>query len=170
MEYLNAGPYRNPNFKLAMLVIICMLLLLSIWIVAYRNTIDKTLLASSISLTTEKEVAVKPIAARVQASSLELALETVLKGPTTAQEQAGVFSEIPKGTHLLGYSVKNNVVAINLSKEFRQGAGATSAIERVEELKKTVRQVNPNYRLKIAVEGKPLRILTSDGLELDQEI
>jgi spore germination protein GerM len=112
----------------------------------------------------------QPLAARVQYSSLEVALEELLAGPTLEQGKAGLYSEIPKGTHLLGYSIQQNVVTVNLSKEFNQGAGATSAIERVEELKKTVRSVNPNYRLKIAVEGKPLTIVTSDGLEVGRQI
>lgn len=170
MENLNAPHYMHPNFRLLLLALVSALLMLSIWLVSYTATVDKTLLASTVALSEPRNHQPLPLAAKVQISSLEAVLEELLKRSTAEHKQTGVYSEIPSGTQLLGYSVQNNVVTVNLSKEFKQGAGATSAIERVEELKKAVRRVNPNYKLTIAVEGKPLTILTSDGLELDKEM
>jgi hypothetical protein len=132
--------------------------------VAPDSTIAKTvsLVPGANPLTTQT------LTAQVHATSLESAVMAALKGPDAEARKAGIFSEIPKGTQLLGVSVSGNIVTLDLSREFESGGGATSVIGRVEALKKTVRGVNPHYRMKLAIEGKPLRILTGEGLELDE--
>jgi len=98
---------------------------------------------------------------------LESALKQLLNGPTQAEKEEGFYSEIPQGTKLLGVQVSHQVVHVNLSKEFTQGGGSTSMIQRVKELKDTIASVEGNYPVKIEIEGKPLNVLGGEGLELN---
>ena len=61
---------------------------------------------------------------------LKAALKQLLAGPSRSEQAAGLYSEIPKGTELLGLSNRNGVVTVNLSQTFTTGGGATSMIQR----------------------------------------
>lgn len=169
-------PQNSMLMKILMILALLLLILFLLLMAERTPKVDRTLLASpvqahaTISQNNTTLPITPPLMATIHTSSLEHALQALLTGPTPAQQKAGVYSEIPKGTTLLGVQVNKNIVTVNLSKEFNSGGGATSAIQRVEELKKTVRSINPNYRLKIAIEGKIVHILTAEGLELDEAI
>lgn len=105
------------------------------------------------------------LTATATTSSLEAAINRLLQGKQGVKVTTG--SEIPKGTQLLGLSTEGNTVTVNLSKNFNTGGGSTSMIGRVAELQKVVHTINPNYRLKIAIEGKPIPYVGGEGLELE---
>jgi spore germination protein GerM len=63
--------------------------------------------------------------------------------------------------------VHGNTVIVDLSSEFATGGGSTSMIQRVEELKRAIHKFNTNYELKIAVNGRVLKYLGGEGLELE---
>ncbi len=107
------------------------------------------------------------LTATATTSSLEAAIARLLQGHSAQMQKAGQGSEIPKGTQLLGLWTEGNTVTVNLSKNFNTGGGATSMIGRVEELQKVVQGINPSYRLKIAIEGKPIPYVGGEGLELE---
>jgi hypothetical protein len=170
-------PMHHPILKILAILMLLFLCLLVASMLQRPRQLDRTLLATPALSTMQAHAqviphapgaAVQPLKGTIRLTSLETVLQALLKGPTPAQKRAGLYSEIPAGTRLLGVTVDGNRVTVNLTREFDSGAGATSAIQRVEELKNAVRSVNPNYRVKIAIEGKPVRILTSDGLELEE--
>ncbi len=107
------------------------------------------------------------LTATATASSLEAAITHLLQGQSGQGLKTTAGSEIPKGTRLLGLWTEGNTVTVNLSKNFNTGGGATSMIGRVAELQKVVQGVNPGYRLKIAIEGKPIPYVGGEGLELE---
>lgn len=98
---------------------------------------------------------------------LKAALAQLLAGPSRSEQAAGFYSEIPKGTELLGVSNRNGIVTVNLSHEFTIGGGATSMIQRVNELKDTIYAVEGKTRVQIAIEGKPIETLGGEGLEIN---
>lgn len=100
-------------------------------------------------------------------SGLESAIEQVLRNQDNQGHILNRASEIPNGTHLLGLWQTGNTITVNLSQAFNTGGGATSMLGRVAELRQTVKRINPNYRLKIAIEGKPVPYLGGEGLELE---
>lgn len=108
------------------------------------------------------------LTASVKATSLETTLSELLRNANASVGQAGQMSEIPQGTHLLGVTVQNNVVTVNLSDGFVSGGGSTSMIGRVEELKKAVTHIDKNYQVKIAINGKLVDYLGGEGLEVNQ--
>jgi hypothetical protein len=120
---------------------------------------------AGIRLALTTTVQAPKLTATATTSSLEAALTRMLQGNHGINATTG--SEIPKGTQLLGLSTEGNTVTVNLSKNFNTGGGSTSMIGRVAELQKVIHTINPNYRLKIAIEGKPIPYVGGEGLELE---
>lgn len=107
------------------------------------------------------------LAASVKTTPLETSLLDLLKGSRLQARQTGQYSEIPKGTRLLGVSIQGNIVFVDLSEEFTSGGGSTSMIQRVEELERKIHQFNEKYKLKILINGKRLPYLGGEGLEME---
>jgi spore germination protein GerM len=175
---------RNERLdpQLIILMTAFFLLLVSFFVVSAiqhirkeTTAIDSVIATSTVPLFFSKiqgsqsitEGAPRKLSQQASAIPLKSALEALLKGPNADEVQAGFYSEIPKGTSLLSLSANKHVLTINLSKEFTSGSGATSVIQRVEELKNTVSALDKQHRIQIAIEGKPLTVLSGEGLELE---
>jgi len=102
----------------------------------------------------------KPLLAKIQTSQLE-------KGLNELFTSTNGYSEIPSGTELLGVTVQDHTVIVNLSEEFTSGGGSTSMIGRLEELKKVIGKVDRHYKLKLEINGKSVEYLGGEGLELE---
>lgn len=102
-------------------------------------------------------------------NKLESALADLLRGPTGEEEAAGLGSEIPKGTVLLGVRELDNDYEIDLSQRFASGGGEASMQTRLEQLKRTVSSVVGDRKVFLNVEGKRL-VAAAEGLEVQQPI
>lgn len=105
-----------------------------------------------------------------QGNSLEFAVEELLKGPTPAESDTGLASEIPRGAILLGTTQQGDSVELNLSKRFASGGGSTSFTTRMEQLARTVKEVAGTSKVYLNVEGERLLEASGDGLEVKQPI
>lgn len=120
---------------------------------------------------TDKNVALVPQPVRVAAvrpnQILETAFENLLAGPTEGTNS----TTIPKGTKLLGLRVENNnEVHVNLSEDFTKGGGSTSMMGRVGQVVYTATSLNPNAKVYIDINGKPLDVLGGEGVVLEQPL
>ncbi|ABA21930.1 conserved hypothetical protein [Trichormus variabilis ATCC 29413] len=98
---------------------------------------------------------------------LEKAFQNLLAGPTEGTDS----TTIPKGTKLLGLKVENNdEVHVNLSEDFTSGGGSTSMMGRVGQVVYTATSLNPNAKVYIEVNSKPLEVLGGEGVVLDQPL
>jgi hypothetical protein len=95
----------------------------------------------------------------------EWTLEQQLKGPTPSETKQGLYSEIPKGTRLLGVTETPKAVIINLSKEFATSGGSTSQQQRWQEFAATLKGLGYKKPMAIHIEGKPMTALGGEGLE-----
>ena len=96
------------------------------------------------------------------------ATDQLLRGPTLGEQQAGIRSEIPEGTVVLGVEKKGPITELNLSQKF--SAGGTSSVEaRLSQLENTIKDVAGKSKVFLDVEGH--RLLTAgDGMEVKQPI
>jgi len=97
---------------------------------------------------------------------LEAAFKTLLTGPTEGTDS----TTIPQGTQLLGLKTENNDVHVNLSEQFTTGGGSTSMMGRVGQVVYTATSLNPQAKVYIEVNGKPLEVLGGEGVELLQPL
>jgi spore germination protein GerM len=97
---------------------------------------------------------------------LQFALTELLKGPNPEEKSQGFYSEIPKGTKLLGVKTTPSAITVDLSSQFKSGGGSNSIVQRFEELKRTVKSVDTQHEVSITVDGKPLETLGGEGLEV----
>ena len=106
------------------------------------------------------------IAATQPNQVLETAFKTLLAGPTQGTDS----TTIPQGTQLLGLKAENNDVHVNLSENFTTGGGSTSMIGRIGQVVYTATSLNPQAKVYIEVNGKPLEVLGGEGVELEQPL
>ncbi|MBH8562661.1 GerMN domain-containing protein [Nostoc sp. CENA67] len=119
---------------------------------------------------TEKSVDLVPHPVQIAATQpnqvLEKAFQSLLEGPSEGTDS----TTIPKGTKLLGLKVENKEVHVNLSDDFTKGGGSTSMIARVGQVVYTATTLDPNAKVYIDVNGKPLDVLGGEGVELEQPL
>ncbi|MEM0950825.1 MAG: GerMN domain-containing protein [Cyanobacteria bacterium P01_H01_bin.74] len=115
-------------------------------------------------------MAIRKLPEQVNGSLLAYVLTALLKGPNKAEQQQGFYTEIPPGTELLGITLNEENVTINLSKQFEQGGGANSLSKRFEEIKQTVFALETNKKIHLAIEGKVINVLGGEGLEVEDEL
>lgn len=99
------------------------------------------------------------------------AVEDLLKGPNAQESEAGLGSEIPKGTVLIGVkeSPDGNIV-VDLSQRFVTGGGISSFEARMEQLRQTASQAARGQKVYLDVEGQRLVQATGEGIEVKQPI
>lgn len=96
-------------------------------------------------------------------SFIEAGLNRLLESPPENQ-----YSEIPPGTKLLSVKSSPNEVYIDLSSEFTSGGGSLSMIGRLGQVIYTATSLNPEAKVWISVNNKPLEVLGGEGLEIPQ--
>ena len=106
------------------------------------------------------------IAATQPNQVLETAFKTLLAGPPQGTDS----TTIPQGTKLLGLKAENNDVHVNLSENFTTGGGSSSMIGRIGQVVYTATSLNPQAKVYIEVNGKPLEVLGGEGVELEQPL
>lgn len=104
------------------------------------------------------------------AQPLEEAVSELLRGPTDEEMAAGISSEIPRGTILLGIDGQDGELELNLSRRFASGGGTSSVTARLEQLSRTVAGVAGDKKVYLAVEGKRMLTTPGEGLEVKQPL
>ena len=118
---------------------------------------------------TKREIELVPSSVTIEQSSgdreiIESALNRLLTGP----KDGDYTTTIPQGTKLLGLNVEGSEIRLNLSQEFTTGGGSASMIARLGQILYTASSLDPQSKVWIEVEGKPLEALGGEGITITQ--
>ncbi len=92
------------------------------------------------------------------------ALESLLRGPTGAEREAGLTSAIPAGTTLRGLPIKDGLATVDLSGDFASGVGTSSMYTRLGQLVYTITELPTVDRVKLRIHGRDIQTLGGEGL------
>jgi spore germination protein GerM len=95
---------------------------------------------------------------------LTAALNQLLAGP----KDDNVASSVPQGTTLRNVTIEPDGIHVDLSPEFKSGGGSAAMTGRLGQIIYTATTLEPSAKVWISVNGKPLRLLGGEGLEIDQ--
>lgn len=82
--------------------------------------------------------------------------------------ESTLYSAIPVNTKVLKVTAKNKEIRIDLSKEFTKGGGSASMQGRIIQVLYTATSLELDAKVYLSVEGKPLKYIGGEGLEVPQ--
>lgn len=100
------------------------------------------------------------------ADPLRSSLEELLAGPKVA----GDYSEVPRGTRLLGVSITGNTANVNLSSQVQSLQGAPAIPLFLGQVVNTATQFQGVERVSLQVEGRPVRTLGGEGVAVPEPL
>lgn len=103
-------------------------------------------------------------------SKLLFALNQLVAGPTPAEKQLGVYSEIPKNVKILGLVESKDKIIIDVSANIQTGGGADSLYSRMKQLIRTVLANSPNKPVYLFINGKQAEVLGGEGIMISQPL
>lgn len=96
-------------------------------------------------------------------ATAQIALEALLAGPTVAEREAGLHTQIPEGTHLLGLTIKDGLAVADLSAAFGAGVDPREDKGRLAEVVYTLTQFPTVDGVRLKVEGDNLVFRSPEG-------
>ena len=97
------------------------------------------------------------------------ALEALLAGPTGFNAAAGMGTQIPPDTELLGLEVADGVATVDLSEAFTSGGGSLAMQLRVAQVVYTLMQFPTVDRVDFLIEGEEVDGIGGEGLPTSYE-
>ena len=91
------------------------------------------------------------------------ALRELLVGPTTEELAAGLHTQIPAGTQLLGLTIEDGVATVDLSGEFAAGVDPLEDRGRLGQIVYTLTQFPTVDGVRFRVDGDPLVFRSGEG-------
>lgn len=130
------------------------------------RAVDGQLAVYWIESSKNKLIAV-PIA--VKAKSNDDAISSAINMLITEKPpETELYSAIPESTKVLSSTSKNKEIRIDLSKDFTKGGGSASMQGRIIQVLYTATTLEPDAKVYLSVEGKPLKYIGGEGLEVPQ--
>ena len=95
------------------------------------------------------------------------AMEELLARPTEFEANAGVATNVPPGTRLLGLTIENGVATVDLSEEYGSpGGGTMGESMAVAQVVYTLTQFPTVKGVAFEIEGTPLEMTPGHGIDL----
>jgi len=130
------------------------------------RAVDGQLAVYWIESSKNKLIAV-PIA--IKAKSNDEAIGSVINTLITERPpESELYSAIPANTKVLSAVTKSKEVRINLSQDFTKGGGSASMQGRIIQVLYTATSLEPDAKVYLSVDGKPLKYIGGEGLEVPQ--
>jgi len=98
------------------------------------------------------------------------ALDALFAGPDALERAAGLVSDVPAGTRLLGLTITGGVATADVSDAFESGGGSLSMTARLAELVYTLTQFPSVQKVRLKVNGQVVTALGGEGILLEQPV
>jgi hypothetical protein len=98
------------------------------------------------------------------------AVEALLAGPDRSERTAGIRSEIPRDTRLLGIAISNGVARVDLSSDYEAGAASRSLQLRLAQVVYTLTQFPTVSAVRFSVDGAAVNVFSGGGIVLDHPV
>jgi len=98
------------------------------------------------------------------------ALEALLDAPTPAEQAAGISSEVPAGTQLLGLTVNDGIATVDLTSELESGGGSASMRARIAQIVYTITQFPTVKGVRLELDGRSVDVLGGEGVVVDHPV
>jgi germination protein M len=98
------------------------------------------------------------------------ALADLLAGPTTAERDAGIGTQIPNGTELLGLSIDDDIATVDLTSEYESGGGTASMTMRLAQVVCTLDQFPTVKGVLFQLDGRAVDVLGGEGIVIDHPL
>ncbi len=89
----------------------------------------------------------------------QAAIDSVLAGPSAAESSAGLSSQIPAGTTLLGVSISSGTATVDLSSSFTSAAGPSTMPLRIAQVVYTLTQFPTVTGVRFAINGQGVTVI-----------
>lgn len=116
------------------------------------------------------KLAANPTAIQPSTDSPENVIKASLQQLLAGPKESTLTTTIPKGTELQSLRVQEDGIHVDLSQEFTRGGGSASMQGRLAQVLYTATSQDPNARVWLSINGKPLEVLGGEGLILDQPL
>jgi len=131
-------------------------------------TVETTTAKIYLLKDTGRNLELVPLPVEVNAEQPNEVLAAAFNNLLTNTENATASSTIPQGTKLRSLKILDDGIHVDLSTEFTTGGGSASMIGRLAQVIYTATTLQPEAKVWIDVEGKPLEILGGEGLEIER--
>jgi len=98
------------------------------------------------------------------------AIQALLQGPTSAEQDAGMFTAIPTGTTFRTLDIKNGVATVDLSQEYASGGGSLSMFTRLAQVVFTLTQFPTVDSVRFKLDGSLIDVLGGEGIIVDEPL
>lgn len=98
------------------------------------------------------------------------AIRELFLGPTKTEELKGIMSEVPVGTRLINVEESEDEVLVDISPQYLTGGGSATMQLRYIQIYNTLKKIAPLKDIYLKVDGKVLKTIGGEGLEVTQPI
>lgn len=98
------------------------------------------------------------------------AMEGLLAGPGGDEKAAGLGTQAPEGSRLLGLTVTAGVATVDLSREFSSGGGSLSMSMRLAQVVYTLTQFETVDTVRFEIEGERVNAFGGEGLDTSRPL
>ena len=98
------------------------------------------------------------------------AMGALLQGPSPGERPAGVATQIPDRTQLLGLIVDKGIATVDLTSEYESGGGTASMTMRLAQVVCTLDQFPTVKGVLFKLDGRPVDVLGGEGIVIDHPL
>ncbi len=92
------------------------------------------------------------------------ALDALIAGPDAPEHAAGLSTEFPADSLVLGVAVSSGLARVDMSREFEAGGGSASVLGRLAQLVYTLTEFDSIDRVQLLLDGESIEYFSGEGV------